>query len=170
MTSETAREGTTEYRQRVIEALESALDLDGEQLAAYLAELGAGDPNLRAEVESLIAADRRMGDFLEAPIFRRANNGREDEPKEDAMIGRRIGPYRILRELGRGGMGAVYLAERADQQYEKQVAIKLLKRGTESDEMLRRFRNERQILAALDHPTSRGYSTVAQPKTECPTW
>src|SRR5213076_174431 len=63
-----------------------------------------------------------------------------------------VGPYRIVRELGRGGMGAVCLAERADQQYQKRVAIKLIKRGMDTDTVLRHFRNERQILASFDHP------------------
>src|SRR5204862_555765 len=60
--------------------------------------------------------------------------------------------YVIVKELGRGGMGAVYLAERADGQFQKLVAIKILKRGTDTDEVLRRFRIERQILANLEHP------------------
>src|SRR5207253_9314415 len=63
-----------------------------------------------------------------------------------------IGAYAIIKELGRGGMGAVYLAERADGQFEKCVAIKVLKRGTDTEEVLRRFRIERQILAELEHP------------------
>ena len=63
-----------------------------------------------------------------------------------------MGVYAVIRELGRGGMGAVYLAERADGEFEKQVAIKLLKRGTDTDEVLRRFRAEREILARLEHP------------------
>src|SRR5207249_11018127 len=66
--------------------------------------------------------------------------------------GQLIGAYRIVREIGRGGMGAVYLAERADEQYKKQVAIKLIKRGMDTDSVLRHFRNERQILAGFDHP------------------
>src|SRR5688572_7274602 len=64
----------------------------------------------------------------------------------------RIGPWRVVREIGRGGMGQVFLAERADGQFEQQVAIKLLKRGMDSDAILARFLRERQILAALDHP------------------
>ncbi len=67
-------------------------------------------------------------------------------------MGRRIGPYQILSEIGRGGMGAVYLAERADNQFQKQVAIKVVKRGMDSDAILRRFGNEQKILAQLDHP------------------
>jgi non-specific serine/threonine protein kinase/serine/threonine-protein kinase len=65
---------------------------------------------------------------------------------------RRLGNYEIIRELGRGGMGTVYLARRADAQYEKQVAIKLIKRGMDTDAVLRHFRDERQILAGFDHP------------------
>ena len=68
------------------------------------------------------------------------------------MDGRQVGPYRIVRELARGGMGAVYLAERCDGQFEQQVALKLIKRGMDSDEILRRFLAERQILARLNHP------------------
>jgi serine/threonine protein kinase len=67
-------------------------------------------------------------------------------------VGSRIGAYRIVEEIGRGGMGAVYLACRDDQAYEKRVAVKLIKRGMDTDVILRRFRHERQILAHLDHP------------------
>lgn len=68
------------------------------------------------------------------------------------LIGQRLGDYELVRELGRGGMGAIYLARRADEEFEKEVAIKVLKRGTDTDEVLRRFRAERQILARLEHP------------------
>jgi serine/threonine protein kinase len=70
----------------------------------------------------------------------------------DARSHGRIGPYKIVREIAYGGMGAVYLAERADDQYRRQVAIKLIRRDMDTEFILQRFRNERQILAALDHP------------------
>ncbi len=70
----------------------------------------------------------------------------------DTLVGQLAGAYRITREIGRGGMGAIYLARRADEEFEKEVAIKLLKRGTDTDEVMRRFRAEREILARLDHP------------------
>jgi serine/threonine protein kinase/Tol biopolymer transport system component len=70
----------------------------------------------------------------------------------EEIIGERVGAYRIVGELGRGGMGAVYLAERADSEFRRRVAVKVVKRGMDTDSILRRFRNERQILAALDHP------------------
>src|SRR5262245_53118234 len=71
---------------------------------------------------------------------------------DQSMLGRHVGPYRIEREIGRGGMGTVYEARRADGEFEHRVAIKLIKSGLDRDFVLRRFRNERQILAALDHP------------------
>lgn len=73
-------------------------------------------------------------------------------PPDATLTGRRIGPYRIVRELGHGGMGEVYLATRDDQEYRKDVAIKVVRRGLESDLVVRRFRHERQILASLEHP------------------
>jgi WD40 repeat protein len=69
-----------------------------------------------------------------------------------AAIGARLGDYELIREIGRGGMGTIYLARRADEEFEKEVAIKILKRGTDTEEVLRRFRAERQILAQLEHP------------------
>jgi len=68
------------------------------------------------------------------------------------MVGRRIGPYQLLHSIGKGGMGSVYAAARADQEYKKIVAIKLVTSGMGTEDMLRRFRNERQVLAGLDHP------------------
>jgi eukaryotic-like serine/threonine-protein kinase len=71
---------------------------------------------------------------------------------DESMLGRRIGPYRIEREIGRGGMGTVYEAWRADGEFQHRVAIKLVNAGLDNNFVLKRFRNERQILAALDHP------------------
>jgi serine/threonine protein kinase len=71
----------------------------------------------------------------------------------DPLLGSRVGPYRIVMLLGEGGMGAVYLAERDDKQFHKQVAIKVLKRGADGHDALRRFQLEREVLAALDHPS-----------------
>src|SRR5688572_33385821 len=75
-----------------------------------------------------------------------------EDINENSMIGKRVGVYELKREIGRGGMGAVYLAERADGEFRQSVAVKLIKRGMDTDFILRRFRNERQILATLDHP------------------
>jgi eukaryotic-like serine/threonine-protein kinase len=117
--------------------------------AAALARACAGDEALQREVESMLRASEESGDFLEAAIGEAA--GRLAACQSRAVSGL-IGPYEIVRKIGDGGMGAVYLARRADQQFEKQVAIKLVRTGIESPELLRRFRTERQILAALEHP------------------
>ena len=77
---------------------------------------------------------------------------REGVGADESLVGRLVGPYRLVREIGRGGMGAVYLAERADGQYEQRVALKVIKRGMDTEQVLARFRAERQILASLDHP------------------
>ena len=76
----------------------------------------------------------------------------ELENQDDPVIGRRIGVYILEEEVGRGGMGAVYRAERADGEFHQTVAVKLIKRGMDTDLILKRFRRERQILAALNHP------------------
>lgn len=135
--------------QKIKHTLAEALDLPNEQSRrSYLGEVCAGDPALRGEVESLLAQEE--DDELEgcAEAVRARNERRTDFTQK----GRRIGAYELLRELGRGGMGAVWLAQRADQQFEKLVAIKLVNRGTDTDEVLRRFHAERQILARLEHP------------------
>ncbi len=105
---------------------------------------------MRAEVESLLRHDKPAAEFIEESAFEvTARLLAEDETEANAE--RRIGSYKILREIGRGGMGVVYLAER-DDEYRKQVAIKLIKRGMDTDAVLQRFRHERQILANLEHP------------------
>ena len=133
---------------QVKELFASALERDPEERSDFLRQACGADDSLRAEIESLLSG------FEDAPTFL------EDCPAADllsaqssAIAGRRIGAYRIIRECGHGGMGIVYLAERADDQYRKLVAIKMLKPGINKDEVLRRFRNERQALAALDNPS-----------------
>ena len=137
--------------QRVDDLLQSALDCEPSQRASFLDEACAGDHALRQHVEALLAADHEASDFLERPAIE-AGTLLAIEAASGSLVGRRIGAYRILRELGRGGMGEVYLAERADEQFRKQVAIKLVKHGMDSNAILHRFRSERQILASLDHP------------------
>ncbi len=113
----------------------------------------ADDARLLAEAESLVqeaeALLREPTDSLEDCAEQAtAALWRDETPR----TGWRIGAYEVVRELGRGGMGAVYLAARADGQFEKEVAIKVLKRGTDTEEVLRRFAAERHIQARLDHP------------------
>jgi len=131
--------------------LDRVLDLRPEERDAFLDAACAGDQDLRARIEALLRADEHAGTFLDMPALE------QSAPLvaalyEDPMAGRPIGAYRILRESGRGGMGVVYLAERADGQFQQQVALKLIKRGMDSDAILQRFLHERQILARLQHP------------------
>jgi eukaryotic-like serine/threonine-protein kinase len=142
---------TQDSWQRVDDLLRSAIDCEPSQRASFLDEACAGDHAIRQKIEALLAADREADDFLERPAIE-AGTSLTTEPPTASLVGRLIGAYRIVRELGRGGMGTVYLAERADGQFRKQVAIKLVKRGMDSDAVLQRFRGERQILASLDHP------------------
>jgi eukaryotic-like serine/threonine-protein kinase len=108
--------------------------------SAFVAGAAAGDAELEAEVASLLAADADSGGFLETP----------PAPPETPRT--RVGPWQILREIGHGGMGTVYLGERADGPFKKRVAVKVVRRGMDTEAVLKRFRQERQILAGLEHP------------------
>ena len=111
--------------------------------AALLDDLRRESPEVAREVAELLAASDQMPDMLQRESFLA-------EQGDDPWVGRRIGAYRVLRVLGRGGMGAVYLAERVSGEYQQQVALKILPAG--DDALHRRFEDERRILAALDHP------------------
>jgi serine/threonine protein kinase len=141
----------SERWQRIKELFHAALAVEAYQRAAFLDTACAGDPSLREEVEALLVSDEKAKDFIARPAVEMAAESLASNGV-DSMNGRRIGPYKIIREIGHGGMGVVYLAERADQQYQKRVAIKVIRRHLEADSMLRRFRSEQQILANLDHP------------------
>jgi serine/threonine-protein kinase len=128
--------------QEIDELLGRALDRTAADRPRFLDGSCGDDRGLRRELERLLALDERR-DFLDESVF--------SVHAADPDVGRRIGPYETRALLGRGGMGAVYLAVRQDD-YTQQVALKLIKRGMDSDEILRRFAAERQILADLDHP------------------
>jgi eukaryotic-like serine/threonine-protein kinase len=137
-------------RWRQIEDLfHSALECDADRRAAYLDSACSGDASLRYEVESLLVSYEK-GDFTERPAFDEGIRLLE-ERAVGALIGQQIGPYKVIRKIGQGGMGAVYLASRADEAFHKEVAIKVIKRGLDTDEVILRFRSERQILANLNH-------------------
>jgi serine/threonine-protein kinase len=139
---------TPERWGQIEEIFQAAVERAPEERAAFLDEACAGDPNLRQEVESLLAQDDQK--TLLATAISAAAESLSAGSQE--MIGQRIGPYRVTGLIGQGGMGMVYRAVRDDDQYQKQVAIKLVKRGMTTDFVLSRFRYERQILANLDHP------------------
>ncbi len=127
----------------------AALDRAPEERTAFLDQACRDDPDLRREVEALLGSENELGDFLDAPV---AGFEATAEAGTTSRAGESIGPYRIEREIARGGMGTVYLAVRADDEYQRRVAIKVLRRGMRSEDLIRRFHSERQILANLDHP------------------
>jgi len=136
--------------QQVRSILDGAIELPASERSPYLDRNCSDDPELRDEVESLLRSHVEAGSvFLKNPA---ANLKTALETATPTRIGSRIGVYQILAEIGHGGMGEVYRAVRADGQYEKAVAIKLVRGGYDSSGLLQRFRHERQILASLDHP------------------
>jgi serine/threonine-protein kinase len=132
---------------------EAALERPPHQRDAFLQTACADDPALLAEVRSLIAADANAHPLLDSLALDAFSLPRDLLPPGILPAqGERIGPYRIVEPLGRGGMGAVFLAQRADGQFDQQVALKLIRGGAASQRIVRRFESERQILARLNHP------------------
>ena len=136
-----------ERRQRIEAIFDEALDRPSSQRDAFLDSACAGDPELRAEAEALLAAHERAEGILEADAI-----GAAASLIPDQFVHESIGPYRIVDELGRGGMGVVYLAEREAAGVVQRVAIKIIQRGSRSDELRKRFELEGRVLASLDHP------------------
>jgi non-specific serine/threonine protein kinase/serine/threonine-protein kinase len=132
------------------ELFHEALAVPAERRGSFVAQSCGDDPGMAGELEELLAAHDREQGIMEGPAVVTAPGWLADQAPP--VVGRRFGPYRVVRELGRGGMGAVYLAERVDGGFEQQVALKLIKRGMDSDLVAARFRAERQILASLTHP------------------
>jgi serine/threonine-protein kinase len=132
--------------QQIEELFHAALAMPVGARPGYLAG-ACQDASIRRQVDRLLKAQARAKGFL------RADDGPEGSgPDEAAMVGRRIGPYRLVEYVARGGMGAVYRAERADREFEQQVAIKLVNRWVVTPLVRRRFLRERQMLATLQHP------------------
>src|ERR1700736_4240871 len=132
----------TSERWRITEEiLLAAWDAPPESREATITERCGGDSELLAEVRSLMAAQQEADSWTAPP-----ESTSEEAPE------RRIGPYRLERLIGRGGMGAVYLAHRADEAFHQKVAIKVIGLPFELEPFRERFRRERQILAGLNHP------------------
>jgi serine/threonine-protein kinase len=147
----------SEGRRRVEALFEQALERDEAERGAWVVEACGGDTELRHEVEALLRAHERASGILDLEPARPPAAPTPLSPLIPALgasgaRGLRIGAYALLRELGQGGMGAVWLAERADGQFHRRVAVKIIRSGPYSDDMHRRFLAERQILATLDHP------------------
>ena len=143
-----------EYWQRIDRLFDEALDLPPDERMAFLDGACDGDEALREEVEALLAACENATGFLDQPPISLAETALSpffEMPENDLAPGQTLGRYRIVEPIGRGGMGAVYLAERDDGHFHKRVALKVVKRGMDTDEIVGRFRYERQILARLEH-------------------
>ncbi len=123
-----------------------AIELPAESRAAWVAEHTAGETTLQGLLLALLQAHEQSGGVQTGGALATL----DDEPA--LAPGARLGPWRVEREAGRGGMGAVYVAQRDDGRFEQRVAIKVLKRGLDSDELVARFETERRILATLAHP------------------
>lgn len=145
---------------RIRDAFHEALDLDEAERERYVQTLAEEEPEIAREVSALLASDASNEEnddsgFLEPPdpdVARRAIAGPDGRsPERDPWIGRMVGPFRLLERIGVGGMAAIYLAVRT-REYDERVAVKLIKRGMDTDSILRRFRLERQALADLTHP------------------
>jgi eukaryotic-like serine/threonine-protein kinase len=136
---------TPERWQQVKSVFDSAVERAPEERDAFLTVACAGDEELRREVIDLLHSDAIVVDSLfDRPLV--------NAVPEDSLAGRSLGPYRLLRRIGHGGMGSVYLAVREDDQFHRRVAVKAVKPELVSEQAMRRFQNERQTLAALDHP------------------
>lgn len=137
---------STEW-QEIKDIFLTANDMSEQERAAYLS--GCGE-HVRTKVEKLLRADKNAENFIVEPAI--IDAGFVEENELDPFIGGTIDGYKIIREIGRGGMGTVYLAQRSDESFDKTVAIKLVKRGMDTNAVLKRFLVERSILAHLEHP------------------
>jgi serine/threonine protein kinase/tetratricopeptide (TPR) repeat protein len=133
---------------RVQALFEHAISLDPPERERFLEAECGRDMRLRREVETLLAADSEAEADIAGLLAENARLALAGDP----AIGTLAGPWRIMCEVGRGGMGTVYVAERDDDEFRKRVAVKLVRRGMDTSDLLDRFRRERQILASLDHP------------------
>jgi serine/threonine protein kinase len=132
---------------KIKDILERVLEMEPEQRAVFLrsSEITAEQ---RAEVEQLMSFETEAAEMMKLSAVEFS----KDFIEEDDLAGQEIGPYRVIREIGHGGMGAVFLAERSDGKFAQRVALKLLKREMNTSALRRRFRKEREILASLEHP------------------
>ncbi len=141
---------------RIEELFHAANRLEPALREEYLREATGDDNSLLQAVNNLLSSDGQVAEFLATPAlgsaFRLEEPLNTSHDEVNSPIGRRVGAYSLVKYIASGGMGTVYLAVRDDDQYKKQVAVKLIKRGMDTDDILRRFRSERQVLATLEHP------------------
>lgn len=133
---------------RIEEIFEAASDLPPDECQAFVRSACGDDVALRREVISLLSQDTSGTDLVANVIAGMAASVIDNS----LPAGTQLGPYRVLREIGHGGMGSIHLAVRTDESFEKRVAVKVVKRGMDTAAVLERFRRERRILAGLEHP------------------
>jgi len=142
---------------RISALIDAALELPADQRSSYLERACPFDPELLAQVETLLKASEQAGSFLEKPggalaeSLLRKMQEKEDQDA-DSLIGQVVGHWRLMRRLGQGGMGIVYLAQRMGGEFSQNAALKLIRHGMDSKEVLARFETERQALGLMDHP------------------
>ena len=142
---------TTDRRKQVEKIFNEARTMPSNERTRFLDTACADDATLKEQVQTLITAYDRTSDQADHSEFN-ATTLLYTETDKDTLVRERIGPYKVIREIGHGGMGTVYLVSRDDDVFQKKVAIKIVKRGMDSASVLRRFHRERQILASLEHP------------------
>jgi len=133
---------------RAFELFDQLADLDPGERDRRLAAIAGADPALAQALRRMLAADAGTGGLLDGALL----DAMPPEPAPADRSGQAVGAYRLVERIGRGGMGEVYRAERQDAGYAQTVAIKLLRRGLDSEDVVRRFVQERRILARLEHP------------------
>ncbi len=139
--------------QKIVEAVAHLYEIAPENRRAWLEDFCAGDAELKAEIESLLAFESSAENFLEnSPAPLAAQILTENETGKNDSAGKLFGRYKVVREIGRGGMGAVFLVERADGEFKQQAALKIVRQTILDWESENYFRRERQILASLNHP------------------
>ena len=143
---------TPERYSRVKQIFYAVQEIETKKRAAFLAESCNGDDELRRAVAELLESSAKVEGFIEKAAYEVLSETLATEVPQISVTGKRIGSYKVAREINHGGMGTVYLAERDDDIYQKQVAIKIVRGGFDSEELRRRFYDERKILAGLDHP------------------
>ena len=141
---------TTSDWQRLEQAFEQALQLEGAEREAFLTMFSKEYPRLADKLADLLAADGQRNEALEAPI--RAAADSLAETTDDVWVGRTLGVWQIEKRIAAGGMGAVFLAQRADSEYTQHAALKIMTGQLLAPDAISRFRAERQILASLQHP------------------
>ncbi len=142
----------SEHWQIIKQLFTEAVELPLDEQQEFVAHACGDQAELLAQVQRLLRDHHRAGDFIETPVLGRP--GLDPTATDlDPLQGQTVGHYKILHKIGQGGMSTVYLAARADQQYQQHVAVKIIRRGMNSDFIVARFRQERQILASLDHPS-----------------